>query len=288
MKTITSLKLYFKPERNVIIPPYSSKLSRSIVLKILEENNLVSLVDKIRKPMTHKPYVFTVVFRGDKPLYKVEGGSVEPLTLRRNSIYWFRFVILGNGEAYKVVEALANRSYVEIYGVKLHVVSVEAEVVDFKELCFKSKPEQIHFKFLTPVLLQIPRPRRLREKIGLRHILFPIPSLITYSIAKHWNNNAPENLKIPNIAKLAKISNYILVEVDYNVKPETAIYDEKRRPRGFTGWTLYKVNSKVSIKHLKTLLKLLKYANYTGIGRSRTVGFGTTQITAKNKTTPPI
>lgn len=47
----------------------------------------------------------------------------------------------------------------------------------------------------------------------------------------------PENLRIPNIAKLRAYSDYSLVEQDFNIKPVTAIYDKKRRPRGFTRWS---------------------------------------------------
>ena len=282
MKTITSLKLFFKPEKDVIIPPYSSKLSRSIILKILEKEGLTSIVDRIRKPMTHKPYVFTVVFHGNKPLYRTEEEKEKkPLMLKGRRVYWFKFTIIEGVEAHKVVGAVASRSNVEVYSTKFSIVGIEAETVDFRKVGFEENPEQLHVKFITPVLLQIPRPRRLRGKVGVRHILFPIPSLIIYSLAKHWNSNAPEEMKIPNIVKLAKISNYIMVEVDHQIKPETVIYDEKRRPRGFTGWTLYKLNRKVSEKHYKTILKLLKYANYIGVGRSRTIGFGTTQTTSR-------
>lgn len=281
MKILTSLKFYFKPESDVIIPPYSSKLSRSIVLKILEEYKLTNLVNRIRKPEARKPYIFTVVFQGDKPLYKSASSNLKFLMLKSNKVYWFKFVAVGGEEVREIIKALTFKECVDVYGTGFCVVGIEAEVIDFKEINFDGSSKYIHMKFITPALLQLPRPKKLREKIGLRHSLFPIPSLIIYSLAKHWNSNAPENIKIPNIIKLAKISDYILTEVDHYIKPETVIYDEKRKPRGFVGWVLYKLNKKVSEKSYEIIMKLLKYANYVGIGRSRTIGFGTTQITQK-------
>ena len=151
----------------------------------------------------------------------------------------------------------------------------EVKAKSFNEIGLK-EADAYKITFKTPTLLQAPKIIKTDQTV--RHVLFPSPKLITWSLAMHWNKYAPEHLKIPDIAKLATYSDYCLVEVDYRLKPTTAIYDERKRPRGFIGWTLYKWKPKGKKQYEQTLLKLLDYANYIGIGRSRSIGFGVVSI----------
>jgi len=279
LETITAFKVYFKPKRDIVVPPYTSKLSRTIIIKALEKQGFSEVANEIKTPWKTKPYVFTVVFQNNKPLFKTaKSPSPKPLVLKANEEYFFKVTTIGFQRSLRMVQAISNIPEVIVYNSEVVLVGVEAETVNFKSLKVKPNYNYVKLEFITPTLLQLPKPRKIKEKIKLRHMLFPLPMLITYSLAKHWNLHAPDQEKISNIEKLAKISNYILQEVNYNLKPTTAIYDEKRKPRGITGWTIYKINN-ISKKYTETILKLLNYANYIGIGRSRTIGFGTTRTT---------
>ena len=279
METITAFKVYFKPKRDIVVPPYTSKLSRTIIIKALEKQGFSEVANEIKTPWKTKPYVFTVVFQNNKPLFKTaKSPSPKPLVLKANEEYFFKVTTIGFQRSLRMVQAISNIPEVIVYNSEVVLVGVEAETVNFKSLKVKPNYNYVKLEFITPTLLQLPKPRKIKEKIKLRHMLFPLPMLITYSLAKHWNLHAPDQEKISNIEKLAKISNYILQEENYNLKPTTAIYDEKRKPRGITGWTIYKINN-ISKKYTETILKLLNYANYIGIGRSRTIGFGTTRTT---------
>lgn len=82
-------------------------------------------------------------------------------------------------------------------------------------------------------------------------------------------------------ATLISYSNYASVEVDYSLKPVTVIYDERRRPRGFIGWVIYE-HRRISPKLSRHLSRLLDYANYVGVGRFRSIGFGVVDVKALN------
>jgi CRISPR-associated endoribonuclease Cas6 len=64
------------------------------------------------------------------------------------------------------------------------------------------------------------------------------------------------------------------MEVDYNLRPVTVYYDKLRRPRGIMGWIVYQVRRKRKGRTYRELMKLLEYARYIGVGRSRATGFG--------------
>jgi len=287
LETITVFKVYFKPKRDIVVPPFTSKLSRTIIIKALEKQGFNEVVSEIKAPWKTKPYVFTVVFQNNKPLFKTAKSPPKPLVLKANEEYFFKITTIGSQRSLRIVQAISNTPEISVYNSEVLLVGVEARTVDFGSLKVKPNYDYVKLEFITPTLLQLPKPKRIKEKIKLRHILFPLPMLITYSLAKHWNLHAPHQEKISNIEKLAIISNYILQEVNNKLKPVTAIYDEKRRPRGITGWTIYKINN-INKKHTETILKLLNYANYIGIGRSRTIGFGTTKTTHIQPSANPI
>mgnify|MGYP000442143512 CR=1 FL=1 len=268
--------MIFKLDRDTIVPPFTSKVSRLVVLKMLNRAGFKDLVEEIERPWRTKPYVFSVLFEGGRPLYKTGRDRGGPLSLRASREYSFEATVIGDLNALKVVRALSEVGEVEAFNGRVSLLHIEAETKGFEELGAKVPVGHVKMEFLTPALLQLPLPERLRGKIKARHVLFPLPSLIVYSLARHWNLFAPEGEKIINEGPLSARSNFILMEVDYNIRPTTAVYDERRRPRGITGWVLYKLNP-VGRKYVDTLLKLLDYSNYVGVGRSRTAGFGLTR-----------
>ena len=121
-------------------------------------------------------------------------------------------------------------------------------------------------------------PKSLKWKFkGPRYILFPHPFLIFWSLGTHWNTYAPPSLRIRDIWKLSYYAIHALMEVDYDLKPITAVYNGKKGPRAFAGWVIYKFRG-VSKRLNQKLLRLLDYANYVGVGKSRSIGFGMTKI----------
>ena len=122
--------------------------------------------------------------------------------------------------------------------------------------------------FKTPTLLQIPSGRR-DKKI---YYLFPEPFLVYFTLVRHWNKYAPNRLKIPFFQNPLEVWSKLFV-TDFRLKPVDVIYSEKPF-RAFMGKVVFKVED-----DLKDIVrKLFSYANFVGIGKSRTIGFGMVDI----------
>ncbi|MHA1631899.1 MAG: CRISPR system precrRNA processing endoribonuclease RAMP protein Cas6 [Candidatus Freyarchaeota archaeon] len=220
--------------------------------------------------------LFTVKRGVRSYLYKVEGwGRDQPITLREGSVYGFNITCLGGLRIDKMLNVLSPSIELPLFTGKVRVkdLSIEARRVE----CMNLDGRYVKISLKTPVLLSFPK-SWIKSRTPLRHSLFPIPCLIVWSLARHWNKYAPEEARIANVKKLATYSNYALVETDYQIRPVTAVYDGRRKPRGFIERVIYehrRLKQKLSLK----ISQLLDYANYVGVGRSR-IGFGVTEVKA--------
>lgn len=279
--SIVRLSIDFTPLSNIVIPPFSSKVSKILFIRMLGD-----LAEKLLKGDSHdkvsfKPLILTPIYwvDGERFLFKTESskGLDKPLILREKTKYRFYATLASNYD--KVLSLIQEANFkLEIFNGEVLIEDIYVEIKPFEGFGLRDFNGLIRVEFKTPVLISFPKSWiKLERKIPARHSLFPIPSFIIHSLAEHWNTYAPEQLKIPNTSKIRVYSNYSLVEQDYNVKPVTTVYDGKRRPRGFIGWTLYR-HRKLNRSLDESLLKLLDYANYVGIGRSRSIGFGVVEV----------
>jgi CRISPR-associated endoribonuclease Cas6 len=270
--------IYFIPLSDIIIPPFSSKVSRTIFMKIFHEK-----IEKIvNERLAFKSIIFTPVYwiEGERFLFK-SNDSNKILILKKNNKYCFYITMIRSyDEIFSFIQDFNLGSELELFNGKIVIENLSLEFKTFENIKIEDK-ELIKINFRTPVLISFPKGWiKLNKKIPIRHSLFPIPSFMIHGLAEHWNIHAPDDLKIPNMAKLRAYSNYSLVEQDYDVKPITVIYDEKREPRGFIGWVLYK-HRKLNQELDNHIIRLLDYANYVGIGRSRSIGFGVVKVEPK-------
>ncbi|GIU72555.1 MAG: hypothetical protein KatS3mg003_2034 [Candidatus Nitrosocaldaceae archaeon] len=256
---IARAKIRFRVKDDIIIPPFSSKISRSIVIKALGD---------ISFNYKYKPYVITPIFRNDKPLIKSIYNNSH-IRLFKDKDYHFYFTALDVGLVTKVIE----NSSIYLYNTEFNITDYELEVKTFGSLMIDS--DKINIRFITPLLLQLPTKWSGIKRS--RNFLLPVPSLMLWSIANHWNNFAPEELKIENCKRLVVFSNYSMLEFDYRLRPLTVVYDDKRTPTGIIGWIKFSINSNDD-KYKNYLKRLLAYANYFGLGRSRAIGFGMVNV----------
>ncbi|MEM2448618.1 MAG: CRISPR-associated endoribonuclease Cas6 [Candidatus Bathyarchaeia archaeon] len=292
---VVRFSINFTSLSNIIIPPFSSKVSRTLFIRMFNRGVEKPVEYFSSEKFVFKPLILTPVYwmDGKRYLFKVDDseGLSKPLILRENTKYCFYAVLIsrGGGELSSLIQGLAPSLKLELFNGEVLVENIGVEVKSFEGFGFKDSDGLIRVEFKTPVLISFPKSWvKLERKTPARHSLFPIPSFMIHGLAEHWNSYAPEELKIPNVAKLRIYSNYSLVEQDYSVKPVTAVYDEKRRPRGFIGWTLYK-HRRLNRSLDESLLKLLDYANYVGVGRSRSIGFGVVEVKPYNlKTSQPV
>ncbi len=233
------------------------------------------LLTILTKAMRYKKILLSPIFAGRKALIKLDGNGKSLLTLFKGRNYTFSVTVLDRGSAIELVDALANIDGVslEIFNGSIKLSSLEVRVTRFDDIGLPPETEYISFNTLTPVLLQLPPIART----PIRNILMPIPSLIVGSLMDHWNNQACEGLIIRD-AGLPYNSFFLLREVDYRISPVTVYYDEKRSPRGFIGRVLYHLAPTRRQKRRRSILRLLDYANYVGVGKSRTMGFGMVSV----------
>ncbi|GBC75522.1 hypothetical protein HRbin06_00840 [archaeon HR06] len=272
-KLICEMKFGLLVQRETIIPPFSSKVSRSIILINLNKLDLKNL--KLAFSLKNKPLRITPLMVKNKPLLKIKKDKFSFLTLLPNKNYEFSISVIGSDLVQDLmILSKELKEEIEIYNSKIHVYPKEIKICSLKNLGLKDS-KYFYIRIVTPALLQLPKPWKLKKA---RHFLFPIPSLILYSLVKHWNTFADSNLYIKNIHGFVWRSNYLLTEVDYNLKPVTVIYDEEKEIRGFIVSIIYELRARKNTLFYKYVKVLFDYANYFGIGRSRSIGFGLCEI----------
>jgi CRISPR-associated endoribonuclease Cas6 len=264
-KCVFRLTFTFRPANDVIIPPFSAKASRLIMYRLSEHYAKLAETKAPFKPLSITP----ILYKG-RPLLKL-GDYDNPLYLRAGEQYSFRASLVAEDNLpleklvkleSSVVEGFFHTSLI------LDAVSFECKSL---ESMGAMDPKLVRVETISPLLLQLPSYGRF---IKGRHFLFPVPSLMVKSLLDHWNAHCDASQVITSSLHLPLSSNYTLMEVDYNLRPVTVYYDKLRRPRGIMGWIVYQVRRKRKGRTYRELMKLLEYARYIGVGRSRATGFG--------------
>ncbi len=261
---------FIVPLEDIIVQPFTGRVVRQILFKIAERVNASELLDALSSSAPHKPYSITPLYLNGIPLYKSPGKS-SPICLKKGVRYSFRAsFIVKDIDTIKILYGFLED--IEIYNSRRVRVNIaRTEILDENALGVSLKPKNlITLCFETPTLLQLPKLRR-RSRVN-RYLLFPLPSLIIRSLKESWNKYAEKKVSIASWR-----ANYALVAVDYSLKPVTVFYDSRKKPRGFVGYTTYRVMT-WSPRMLGDLSRLLHYATLTNVGKSRSIGFGVTTI----------
>jgi len=269
---ICLITITFTLNNDIIAPPFTSKISKTIFIKLTGKEDI------IKQKHPYKPITITPIIKNGKPIYKTTKNK-NLLKINAGENYQFHLTIINKDLINTILTALienCNQTKINIFNTKATITNIEITIKKLEELGLP-QAQAYRIQFKTPTILQMPKSLKWKFK-GYRYVLFPHPYLITYSLINHWNTHTPESLKIKQPWKLSYYATHALMEVDYNIKPTTVPYKGEKGPRGFTGWALYKFRG-TSKKLNKKLLTLLEYANFVGIGKSRSIGFGMTKIT---------
>ncbi len=277
-------------------PPLTSKIMKSV---LIESSEWFRDVLSSRAP--YKPvFVSNLMYAG-------KGGVWRPLYARPG-----RPVALRGGAGYRaVVSSCASREAVEAlmvlggrfraYGYELLIEPVEVSITRLSTLSTDVAPGAlIRLEFLTPTAVSVkhmaPPMTASARRAPNAYRLVPQPSVIFAYLLRLWNHVAEPKDRLPNPAAsdltayvFGRASDLLLIEIDYRIRPETAIIGKDgngkvREVRGFTGWVTYQLSKKASKKYINILSKLLALAQTLGIGRSRGIGLGHTNI--QTKTSP--
>jgi len=271
------------PLKDFIAPPVTSKLFKSCLSLCSEGRKLVG---------GFSPSFLSMLFFDGRPLYSVPNRP--PIVLRGGSTYLGRVSLVVEDLSFAdVLNSQAEVKCSNAYGDYVVLID-EVEVLDFSALRLDLS-RVFKITFLTPTILtakhMMPPPLRDKSKsLPEMNKLIPQPSHIFSYLLKLWNALAPPNHRIPNESpniwtayKLGRLADVTLVEINYNIRPETVIIGRNtngklREARGFKGWVIYK---SIAPKKLhETYAKLLALGEKLGIGRSRGIGLG--QIKTEN------
>ncbi len=264
---IIRLKVTFEVDRDTIIPPFSSKVSRSIISILCPR-----LEPLLNSKSPFKPLSVSPVFLKGRPLLKY-GREGSHLILFPGNVYSFYMTLTGKKYG-DLLSDLSSSESLELFGSSFKLRGTSALVQGFDRVIIEDG-EYYKIRFLTPTILTLPASM---SKYGHeRHLLFPHAFLIFYSLVRHWNLYAPRELMFFDPYRLASYAYYNFMEVDYSIRPKTVVYDGRRRPRGFVGWAVFrKVQKRARLDEM--LRRLLAYADLIGVGRSRSIGFGMVKV----------
>ncbi len=277
-RIIVLLSLTITPEHEIRAPPFTSSLVKSIV----EKSEILEWVSREYRKPPPKPVRYTVVYTSSgEPLYK-RGEEGPHITLRGGEEYraWISIVAPKNlspwpGGLQETIETPYGR---------ISVVVSEISIINPKLILEEQPPRHVRLEIRTPLLLPQklmtpPWARKAVSRIPQRYRLLPTPGLIVSSalrIVSGLSNQLEPVMANSLNYYLARAADLTTAEVDYRLKPTTVLYGkdcggQPRKPRGVTGWVIYELMGK---KIARVTWSLLRIASYTGLGKSRSVGFG--------------
>jgi CRISPR-associated endoribonuclease Cas6 len=234
---------------DVVIPPFSSKVSRTLLTSV---SPLYKEMIESTEPL--KPFRVTVLKKSGNPVFKG--------ILKKEEIYNFSFTTIR--EDFSILQNPSLKK--ELWGAEFQM---ELSKVDITSNIEPSEKRFFHVRFKTPTLLQPPRPRR--TKIN-RFILFPYSPFLVKSLWSHWNKYM-SHMKVGSYLRVL----YSLREVNYEISAVSAEYGSNTI-RGFSGWTTFELKARKGTNLRRGIDVLLQYANYVGVGKSRSIGFGEVEV----------
>ncbi|NPA71073.1 MAG: CRISPR-associated endoribonuclease Cas6 [Crenarchaeota archaeon] len=288
MMFIISIKVSIRPREDVPLPSVSSRVSKMILIRALENigNEKATKIAELlmrESPLTKvpvKPIRVSFIYDGERPLW--EEYDKRPI-MRASRKYSFRITLFDSDNIRErlkistsldiIAELLENFSG-EFRIFKFNTVEVSTESVEAvteDQLYDYSNYDTVIIQFLTPTFLQYPHHPRIRG-YPTRHTLYPQPMLLMLSLVYKWNNLADSHMSIAQ----ALYAPYEIIEVNHGIRPVTLQF-RKVRERGFVGWVKYGIDSKNS-KRYENYIRLLNFASYVGVGRSTNIGLGDVKV----------
>ncbi|BES81697.1 CRISPR system precrRNA processing endoribonuclease RAMP protein Cas6 [Pyrodictium abyssi] len=283
------LRLRVVPLRDLVLPPVSSKLVKSLLVGPRAPEWLRGLVEARRG---YKPLFVSMLYRGRRPLYSTT-ESPAPLAARAGEQLGARVAfVAGDASAvWEAAAALSGRAETP-YG-PVEVVVEEASVAEPGQLRLPSPGGSptgvLRLEARTPVVLTSKTLVASEPPPGARvprlHRLLPAPGLVAAYALRLWNRALGPGHAVywrdawnHDAALVARAAEVYMAELDYRVHPETVIIGRGatgrlRLARGWRGWITYRV---AGPRLARLLDRLLALTNTLGLGRSRGIGLGDT------------
>lgn len=250
------------PLRDALLPPFTSKVTRTA---------FAALWGLDPETMGRRAS-FSVLFRGDRPLYKL-AGEEAPLLAREGEVLRARVSMLWDG-----APGLPRQEAVFVFGAaEMRARVAEVEVFEASALR-EDVPEKFALRFLTPTLVPVPGRGSLLKAGGPRRRYRLVPDL-PLALAHLAYDAAMRGVRLAKATpgRIHAWALRALAELDYDARPVTALYTVRdgkpATERGFVGFVAYELLDTKS-EYAEDFRRLMAFALRFGIGRSRSIGFG--------------
>jgi hypothetical protein len=276
-------------DSDVILPPFTSKLVKQLVLTHPCFSQVKALYES---RVSLKPVTFKVLRRGSRRLYKSEGGPI--LTARMGEVLSGEIAVFSRRPDLDLGLLSECNSRISLPPLTssflLEVVEATLENVNTMTLGLDQSqflgvrlhtPTLLSTKLMTPPHL---RPSKLVRRLEDLYRLTITPAYICSAATTLWLALVKDinPAQSPTPYHVGRACDITIGEVDVQLKPETVTYDREegrtKRVRGVTGYIVYKI---LTPRITQTLDKILAPATRLGIGKSRSIGFGEIEVKPK-------
>ncbi len=178
---VTRIKFIAVPTHDVVLPPFTSKVVKSIIIR----SGLADVLEPyLSSKSRFKPITLTPLYRDGKPLFSTGSGILTISVASRLEFYVT--IVNADTSIYDKVSSLKLGIVRVNYGEFLVVLdSIEITSIDSLSIGLRGKDAYFRIDFLTPVLLSsklmtppVDRIVRRARRIEPMHILVPRPSYI--------------------------------------------------------------------------------------------------------------
>ncbi len=140
-----------------------------------------------------------------------------------------------------------------------------AGYADWQSLANTSATRYITLRFASPTAFSVGDKQMM---------LFPLPKFVWESLARVWNNYAPEPLRVER-ELIGQFAEHRAVVADYDLQTATLHYP-KHTQKGFLGTCTYLVQELDECA--KQMAALAEFARYSGVGYKTTMGMGQARV----------
>jgi len=282
----SSPRMYFEAkvsltvEREAILPPFTGKVSKSLLIKGCDKLETIFKSPNINpKPIKVSPLGY---LRNGREVYLWirDGGKIGVAKAGPDREYFF-YIGYEETVSHSVEEALSNIDGVELFGTKWYISNIEINSYTLPSSKISkydiSNSTEVKVSFRSPVNIVDPyRKSRYRRFLPIAGFLF------SYNIGE--------------IARLERDNKLYWILIDYisavlqethnvwnTVKKIHYIYDGEKIP-GLTGYIKYYINHDLlenKPEITKLIENILQHAEIMGVGSGRANGFGHVKITVK-------
>lgn len=278
MKGIVRVDFVAVPQRDLVLPPLTSKVVKELVLS---GKLLPSLSGLVKSREKDKPVFVSNLGLNGRRLY----SSGRAISVRAGDRLDF-FVSFPHYDDF--LSELWSGTFATSYG-EFYVDITEVKVVDLDELS-KVDPGGKAFlvEFVTPTLFssKVLLPPRLKGKYkGIKpgYSLIPSVGLILAYAYKAYSSLLGKRAREEVTYRLGVLGNALSRVISYDLRPVTVVIGRDgrgnlREARGFVGWLEFDI-ADVNLK--KRAAKYLLTSSFLGLGKSRGIGLGEVKVELK-------